>query len=40
VLLVGYGTDAATKTDFWLVKNSYGTTWGEKGYFKVKRTMQ
>jgi C1A family cysteine protease len=40
VLLIGYGTDAASKTDYWLVKNSWGSSWGEKGFFKVKRTMQ
>jgi len=40
ILIVGYGNQTTIfgkGTDFWIVKNSWGGSWGEEGYLKIRR---
>jgi len=36
VLVVGYGTESTQP--YWLVKNSWGSSWGEDGYVKIEKS--
>lgn len=39
VVVIGYGT-TLNGTDYWYVKNSWGSWWGDNGFFKILRTNQ
>jgi len=36
VKIVGWGHDDVSNLDYWLVANSWGTSWGIDGFFKIK----
>ena len=37
MVVVGYGYDNAVQTPYWIIKNSWGTRWGENGYLRLAK---
>ena len=37
VIVVGYGT--VSGKDYWILRNSWGSDWGEEGYIRLERKI-
>lgn len=35
VNMVGWGHDSDSGKDYWIIRNSWGTYWGENGYMRI-----
>lgn len=35
ISLVGYGYDEESDREYWIGRNSWGTNWGEEGFFRI-----
>uniref|UniRef100_A0ACD5Y666 Uncharacterized protein n=1 Tax=Avena sativa TaxID=4498 RepID=A0ACD5Y666_AVESA len=39
VTVVGYGQEEETRERYWIVKNSWGEKWGDRGYLRMKKDV-
>jgi C1A family cysteine protease len=37
VTIIGWGVDPESKQKYWIVRNSYGANWGDRGEILVAR---
>jgi len=37
IRIIGWGYDSTQDVDYWLVANSWGSDWGENGYFQIRK---
>jgi len=35
IIISGWGVDKFSNKEYWILKNSWGTNWGDNGYFRV-----
>jgi len=35
IVIIGWGVDKVNNKEFWILRNSWGTDWGDNGYFRV-----